>query len=161
MSELCVFCDERDKNENTIMETESWRARWDLYPITPGHVEVIPKRHVQYFEQLTDEETDTMMRFAREVMGRIRSTDLTALYTDLLPDTNEKNRQLQEAALSALSKRPGQPQAFNFGINDGPEAGQSVHHLHLHLMPRWAGDIENPRGGVRNIFPNDSYKDLK
>jgi diadenosine tetraphosphate (Ap4A) HIT family hydrolase len=56
MSELCVFCDEFEQGENTFAETELWRARWDKYPATPGHVEVTPKRHVQYFEQLTDDE---------------------------------------------------------------------------------------------------------
>lgn len=161
MSELCVFCDEQEKGENTFSETELWRARWDLYPVTPGHVEVTPKRHVQYLEQLTDEELGQMMRFARQVMSRIRDTDLTALYTELLPSSDDRNRPLQEAALRALGARSGLPDAFNFGINDGPEAGQSVPHLHLHLMPRWEGDIANPRGGVRNIFANDTYKDLK
>lgn len=56
MSELCVFCDEFEAGENTFAETDLWRARWDLYPVTTGHAEVTPKRHVQYVEQLTDEE---------------------------------------------------------------------------------------------------------
>jgi len=45
------------------------------------------------------------------------------------------------------------PDAFNLGINDGPAAGQSVPHLHLHLIPRYAGDVPNPRGGVRWVIP--------
>lgn len=161
MSELCVFCDEQGKGENTFAETDLWRARWDLYPITPGHVEITPKRHVQLVEQLVDDELIQMMRFARDVMGRIRDTDLIALYSTLLPNTNDDNRGLQEAALRSLSERPGLPDAFNHGINDGPYAGQSVPHLHMHIMPRWKGDVTNPRGGVRNIFPNDSYRSLK
>ena len=43
---------------------------------------------------------------------------------------------------------------FNFGANAGPSAGQSVFHCHFHLFPRRAGDQENPRGGVRRIFPD-------
>jgi diadenosine tetraphosphate (Ap4A) HIT family hydrolase len=39
--------------------------------------------------------------------------------------------------------------AWNIGINDGPAAGQTVPHLHIHLIPRYAGDVEDPRGGVR------------
>ena len=42
---------------------------------------------------------------------------------------------------------------FNIGINDGPDAGRSVHHLHIHLIPRRSGDMENPRGGVRGVIP--------
>jgi diadenosine tetraphosphate (Ap4A) HIT family hydrolase len=45
------------------------------------------------------------------------------------------------------------PDAFNLGINDGPAAGQTVAHLHLHLIPRYEGDVADPRGGVRWIIP--------
>ena len=46
------------------------------------------------------------------------------------------------------------PDGFNIGINDGPVAGQTVSHLHVHLIPRYRGDQPDPRGGVRWIFPN-------
>ncbi|MBJ6752128.1 HIT family protein [Geomonas sp. Red421] len=45
------------------------------------------------------------------------------------------------------------PDAFNIGVNDGVAAGQTVPHLHIHLIPRYAGDTEDPRGGVRWIMP--------
>ena len=45
------------------------------------------------------------------------------------------------------------PDGYNIGINDGPAAGQTVPHLHMHLIPRYKGDIEDPRGGVRWIIP--------
>ena len=44
--------------------------------------------------------------------------------------------------------------AFNIGINDGPAAGRSVDHLHIHLIPRRPGDIKNPQGGVRGVIPS-------
>jgi diadenosine tetraphosphate (Ap4A) HIT family hydrolase len=46
------------------------------------------------------------------------------------------------------------PAAFNIGINDGPAAGQTVPHLHIHLIPRYVGDRTDPRGGVRWIIPD-------
>lgn len=45
------------------------------------------------------------------------------------------------------------PDAYNIGINDGPAAGQTVAHLHIHLIPRYLGDSEDPRGGVRWVLP--------
>ena len=45
------------------------------------------------------------------------------------------------------------PSAYNIGINDGAAAGQTVPHLHIHLIPRYDGDRHDPRGGVRWIIP--------
>lgn len=46
------------------------------------------------------------------------------------------------------------PAGYNIGINDGAAAGQTVPHLHIHLIPRYDGDVPDPRGGVRWIFPD-------
>ena len=46
------------------------------------------------------------------------------------------------------------PDGYNVGINCGEAAGQTVMHLHIHLIPRYSGDIENPRGGVRGVIPD-------
>jgi diadenosine tetraphosphate (Ap4A) HIT family hydrolase len=46
------------------------------------------------------------------------------------------------------------PDSYNIGINNGPTAGQTVPHLHIHLIPRFNGDCDDPRGGVRWIFPD-------
>lgn len=45
------------------------------------------------------------------------------------------------------------PDGYNIGINVGQTAGQSVYHCHMHLIPRYAGDVENPKGGVRGVIP--------
>lgn len=45
------------------------------------------------------------------------------------------------------------PDGWNIGINDGATAGQTVPHLHIHLIPRYAGDSADPRGGVRWVIP--------
>ncbi len=46
-----------------------------------------------------------------------------------------------------------QPDGYNIGINVGHWAGQSIHHLHIHVIPRYQGDVENPKGGVRGVVP--------
>jgi len=46
------------------------------------------------------------------------------------------------------------PDGYNIGVNVGEAAGQSVLHVHVHLIPRYSGDVENPRGGVRGVIPS-------
>ncbi len=45
------------------------------------------------------------------------------------------------------------PDGFTLGINDGAAAGQTVMHAHIHLIPRWWGDVTDPRGGIRWVIP--------
>lgn len=52
-----------------------------------------------------------------------------------------------------VSKR-NHPDGFNVGINVGEKAGQTVHHVHIHLIPRYNGDVDDPSGGVRGVIPD-------
>ena len=47
--------------------------------------------------------------------------------------------------------------AFNIGTNAGKLAGQSIMHCHIHLIPRRAGDVDNPQGGVRSVIPKKQH----
>jgi len=72
----------------------------------------------------------------------------------------EAAREEQIALLDLLAEmqeilvKERNPDGFNIGINVGEAAGQTVMHLHIHLIPRYAGDQPDPRGGVRWIFPD-------
>ena len=46
------------------------------------------------------------------------------------------------------------PDGYNVGLNCGESAGQSVMHIHMHLIPRYKGDVDDPCGGVRGVIPN-------
>lgn len=71
----------------------------------------------------------------------------------------EATREEQTAMLDLLAEmrqlllKDLNPDAFNIGINDGVAAGQTVMHMHIHLIPRYAGDTGAPRGGVRWVMP--------
>ena len=49
------------------------------------------------------------------------------------------------------------PDGYNIGVNVGPAAGQSIFHVHIHIIPRYKGDVENPQGGVRHVVPKKAY----
>jgi superfamily II DNA or RNA helicase/HKD family nuclease/diadenosine tetraphosphate (Ap4A) HIT family hydrolase len=59
-----------------------------------------------------------------------------------------------EAVCAAIRATHGPVDDFNFGVNVGPAAGQTVPHLHLHVIPRRTGDMADPRGGVRHVIPS-------
>lgn len=49
------------------------------------------------------------------------------------------------------------PDGYNIGVNVGAAAGQSVSHVHIHIIPRYKGDVENPQGGVRHVIPKKGH----
>ena len=49
------------------------------------------------------------------------------------------------------------PDGYNIGVNIGPTAGQSIFHVHIHVIPRYKGDVENPQGGVRHVIPRKGH----
>lgn len=74
---------------------------------------------------------------------------------DWFSATDEERRALMdglEVARAAIRGRHS-PAGYNVGINIGEAAGQTVPHLHVHLIPRYTGDVDDPRGGVRHVLP--------
>lgn len=127
----CIFCRRHDPKLNRIMcENDTFFARYDNYPSAPGHVEIVPKRHVESFFDLSDQEV-------------LDSYSLLLQARKILVETYDP------------------PHGYTIGINEGRAAGRSVDHLHIHLIPRYFGDVEDPRGGIRQATPNwdpDSWK---
>lgn len=48
------------------------------------------------------------------------------------------------------------PDGYNVGVNAGGAAGQTVPHAHLHVIPRYEGDVDDPRGGIRHVIPDEA-----
>lgn len=69
--------------------------------------------------------------------------------------TNAEREDLMSLLAAARDEldRQFHPAGYNIGINDGAAAGQTVPHLHIHLIPRYPGDLDDPRGGVRWVLP--------
>jgi diadenosine tetraphosphate (Ap4A) HIT family hydrolase len=75
--------------------------------------------------------------------------------------TEDEVKELWQSVVIAkqLVEKEHQPDSYNIGINVSKAAGQSVPHTHIHLIPRYEGDVEDPRGGVRSVIPkNRTYK---
>ena len=117
----CIFCNKNDGG--VILNTRFFIARYDEYPVSPGHIIIIPKRHVEDYFLLT--------RYERE-----------ELFNECIPQCHR------------LLEVKYKPDGYNIGINCGEAAGQSIMHCHIHIIPRYKGDVENPRGGVRGVIPS-------
>lgn len=81
---------------------------------------------------------------------------VTARHVASMFEAEPDERQALVEALAwarAELDRSHEPGGYTVGINDGPVAGQSVPHCHIHLIPRYDGDVADPRGGVRWVLP--------
>jgi diadenosine tetraphosphate (Ap4A) HIT family hydrolase len=76
-------------------------------------------------------------------------------FFDISGEEKQAMLALLERAKSTVD-RERQPSGYNIGINDGQAAGQTVMHLHMHLIPRYEGDVPDPRGGVRWVLPENA-----
>ena len=76
-----------------------------------------------------------------------------ASFRDMTPEEWAAVHRLAKAVAEALEREDPSVQACNIGINDGRLAGQTIPHVHIHLIPRRAGDVRRPRGGVRGVIP--------
>lgn len=120
---ICPFCEiqsDRIVDEEPLVVTVR-----DLYPVSPGHPLVIPRRHFSSFFEAPGEE----VRAIHWALHRARG--------DL--DVRRK------------------PDGYNIGVNVGEAAGQTVMHLYVQLIPRFSGDVQDPRGGIRHCIPTKGY----
>jgi diadenosine tetraphosphate (Ap4A) HIT family hydrolase len=105
---------------NLVAQNALAYARLDSNSLAPGHVIVVPRRHVADFFDMTAEEQAAVLAL------------------------------LNEARRIVQAKH--QPDGYNVGVNVGRAAGQNRMHVHVHLIPRYAGDVPDPRGGVRRVL---------
>ena len=116
----CVFC-ERLASDDVTAASELAAVFPDAFPLTRGHILILPRRHESDYFRLTRDEQAAMWELVNALRDRFASEQRT--------------------------------DGFNLGVNVGAAAGQTVGHAHIHVIPRYAGDVDDPRGGIRWIIP--------
>ncbi len=111
MAATCPFCN-KDIQKAVFKHSENFLAVFNIAPVLPGHVMVIPKKHRRRIMDLSEEELCEMVSFSREVMK--------------------------------LLSKAFDNDSFDWTIQEGEPAGQTITHLHLHLIPRKEGDLKDP-----------------
>ena len=113
-----------NERERVLAEDDLFVVAHDKYPVSPGHSLIIVKCDVARFYELSTEERSRLMQWVEWCVAHLQAT---------LEPT---------------------PDGFNIGLNDGAAAGQTVAQVHVHVIPRFAGDVFDPRGGVRGVIPS-------
>lgn len=120
MEKDCPFC-LNNLNSEIILENDFSYAIYDKFPVSKGHILIIPKKHnSNYFDLSLDEQKECLI--------------------------------LLNNAKKIIDKE-FKPDGYNIGININKDAGQTIWHAHVHLIPRYNGDVVEPRGGVRGVIP--------
>jgi diadenosine tetraphosphate (Ap4A) HIT family hydrolase len=114
--DTCELC----RPDMVLIEDELAYVRYDNNSLAPGHVLVVPRRHVANFFDMTAAE----------------KTAVLALLDRAQTMVAEQHR----------------PDGYNVGVNIGRAGGQSRMHVHVHLIPRYTGDVADPRGGIRCVL---------
>jgi len=159
----CYFCKVvNGEADPFIFENRSFVGIFDTNPVNPGHALIMPKRHVASIFSLNETEHDDYFDAIYGVKQVVESTDMKSLYEGMLKRDYLQGRPCDH--IKTVLKLPflgNQPNAYTLGNNDGREAGRSIDHLHVIVLPRFTGDVENPSGGIRNVIPDRAqYKRL-
>ena len=151
----CYFCQVvNGEADPFIFENRSFVGIFDTNPVNPGHALIMPKRHVASIFSLNEIEHDDYFDAIYGVKQVVESTDMKSLYEEMIKRDYLKGRPTDH--IETVLKLPFlklKPNAYTLGNNDGREAGRSIDHLHIILLPRYKGDVENPSGGIRNVIP--------
>lgn len=124
-----VFC-KMHRNEiptNIIAENDSFYAVLDIDPVTPGQTVIASKRHIASENDLTDKEWADLRKILKEC---------------------------KEKLIPALEAKGLHPTGWNFGWDEGEDAGQAILHFHPLLVPRYGDD---DKGGVRGVVPDMQF----
>lgn len=117
----CPFCRLSD-GRTILLQNELAFVIEDGFPVSAGHMLVIPRRHSSH-------------------------------YFELQPLEKAAIWELVDKAVAFAMER-FRPDGFNIGFNVMAAAGQTVFHTHVHIIPRYEGDVLRPEGGVRNVIPD-------
>ena len=116
----CIFCNPHRKID-LLTESATAYAMFDGYPLSKGHILIVPKRHISNYFDLPAKEQSACWLMANKVQK--------ILTTEFHPD------------------------GFNVGMNINKAAGQAMNHATIHIIPRYLGDTDGKKSGMRSVIP--------
>lgn len=136
---MCIFCD-KIKELPSNLKTSYWSIIEDKYPVNKGHLLIVSKRHIATADELTANEWYELQSVLATAKKLINDEEIQ-----------------KDIFGKIITTEDTYPDGFNIGINEGEAAGQTVNHLHIHVIPRYFGDTQDPTGGVRGVIPDKQH----
>lgn len=151
---MSIFYKLKESNGQLLWEGKYFFCLLDGFPVSPGHSLIIPQREIQSVMELDTEEWSSLFESIKKTINILSAEKLINSYRLMQESSNnDKAKKYLQDTLDHIEEKGYSPDAYNHGVNDGIASGRTVHHLHWHLIPRFNGDVEDPMGGVRYIFP--------
>ncbi len=116
----CIFCNPHRKIQ-LLTESATAYAMFDGYPLSKGHILIVPKRHISNYFDLPIKEQSACWLMANKVQQ--------------------------------ILTQEFQPDGFNVGMNINKAAGQAMNHATIHVIPRYQGDTDGTKSGMRSVIP--------
>ncbi len=149
----CTFCELYEGGQGILYDNGKWYARLDRHPVTPGHLGIVPVRHVESVFELTGEEMSIFVPTLKEVIDLIHKMDFEEVYEGMISSAPSYfARKFSERVLRDPWINEA-PSGFNIGVNEGEYSGEMVDHVNFHVIPRYKGNIKDFTGGIRNVIP--------
>lgn len=150
MKDNCTFC-ELDE-QSAPYKDDPFFIKFDANPVTAGHLIIISKRHIESLSSLSQDEWEQLQRTVENAKDLVETTDLLSVYREFIENPLDQTAKKFSQDILDKQNLQEEPDGYNIGVNEGRAAGQTVDHLHIHVIPRYDGDVDNPTGGVRSVI---------
>lgn len=145
----CAFCRILKEKKEVMYENKYFFAFFDIHPVSPGHVVLSTKRHVTSIFEMKAIEWMYLPTALHDLKKKIETTDFKKLYEKAPRETSERFFEKMKTHVGLNKKIEG----YNIGINEGRAAGETIDHVGIHIIPRYAGDVKDSMSGIRHIIP--------
>lgn len=148
----CRFCKIIAAKSRVVWENDSFFARFDHFPVSPGHILMIPKRHVVSLFDLNKLEKELFVQSIIMLKEVVEQTNLEEIYKEYLSEFEDERMKPYFERMLNSNFLNQEPDGYNIGVNEGAAAGRTIDHLHVQIIPRYEGDKRDAVGGIRQIF---------
>ncbi len=136
----CFFCRIYQEKTNIFYENKYWFARFNEFPVSPGHSLLIARRHASSLLDLTEGEWIYLKPTLTKTISIIEKTDYEGLYKKMLENPVKDSKRFCKQMLENPNLK-NKPLGYSIEVNEGGIKARTISHLHIHIIPRYTKNI--------------------